>query len=271
MKEKDKDTKKESFKEKLKDKKYKAKLELIIGFGLIIILFIYTSVSGVSSNYNYNSTTIPTTPNEEETFILDEITNNYSYEINISLTRIDNKEDTDIDGNLTQYNYSYTGKTYENNTIINKIVDNTTTTYYQIDNEYYTQTNSAYTLADIDNIYDLIEQKYLSLTTIKEYISSATLDHTTNYSNGNTSYVYNLPVKEIIKTYTEDNNIKIEINVENDIPIINIDYTNLLNAIDNSLNVNECQVTFKYTDINEVEEFTIIEEDNQSLSTNNTN
>ena len=265
---------KQSFFEKLKDKKYKAKLELTLGFGLIIILLVYANISGVGNNYNYNynNTTTPTTiPNEEEdkAFILDKITDNYSYNIDIVLAKIDESSDqsTNQEENtqLKQYDYSYNGKTYKNNTIINKIVDNNTTTYYQVDNEYYTKENDTYSLDNIDNIYDLVDQKYLNLATIKEYINTASLDHTTNYSNGNTSYVYNLQVKDIIKSYTEDSNVKIEIDVENELPTIIIDYTNLLKVIDST--INECKVTIKYTDINTVEEFTIIDEEKQNTAT----
>lgn len=265
-----------NFFEKLKDKKYKAKVELLLGFGLLMILVIYANVAGIENSYNYSytNTTTQTKENNKETFILDKISDNYAYDINIVLTTTQSNDNNTNSNNiqpLAQHNYSYNGKTYKNNTIINKVVDNSTETFYQVDNEYYKEiasnlatetscescpTNNNYTIAKMTDIYDLVDQKYLSLDTIKNYINKASLDHTTNYSNGNTSYVYMLKVKEIIKTYSEENDIKLEISIENEIPTIVIDYTNLLNTINS--NINECKVTIKYTNINEVEEFTII-------------
>lgn len=270
-----KENKKESFTEKLKDKKYKAKLELIIGFGLIIVLLIYANITGVGNNYDYNNTTntLDNINEETETFNMNSLTNNYTYNIEVYLTKQEQKEEiTDKDNNenttteqtpiLTEYTYNYNGKRYKENTIINKLSNNVTTTYYKVEDKYYIKNNETYTLFEESNIYDLIEEKYLSLENIKEYITTASLDHTTNYSNGNISYVYDLKVKDIIKNYTDDKSVKIEINIENNLPIIVIDYSNLLNTIDNT--INECKVTIKYTDINKIEEFTIIEEQTEN-------
>lgn len=270
-----KENKKESLTKKLKDKKYKAKLELIIGFSLIIVLLIYANITGVGNNYDYNNTTntLNNINEETETFNMNSLTNNYTYNIEVYLTKQEQKEEiTDKDNNenttneqppvLTEYTYNYNGKKYEENTIINKLSNNVTTTYYKVEDKYYIKNNETYTLFEESNIYDLIEEKYLSLENIKEYITTASLDHTTNYSNGNISYVYDLKVKDIIKNYTDDKSVKIEINIENNLPIIVIDYSNLLNTIDNT--INECKVTIKYTDINKIEEFTIIEEQTEN-------
>ena len=270
-----KENKKESLTKKLKDKKYKAKLELIIGFSLIIVLLIYANITGVGNNYDYNNTTntLNNINEETETFNMNSLTNNYTYNIEVYLTKQEQKEEiTDKDNNenttneqppvLTEYTYNYNGKRYEENTIINKLSNNVTTTYYKVEDKYYIKNNETYTLFEESNIYDLIEEKYLSLENIKEYITTASLDHTTNYSNGNISYVYDLKVKDIIKNYTDDKSVKIEINIENNLPIIVIDYSNLLNTIDNT--INECKVTIKYTDINKIEEFTIIEEQTEN-------
>lgn len=270
-----KENKKESLTKKLKDKKYKAKLELIIGFSLIIVLLIYANITGVGNNYDYNNTTntLNNINEETETFNMNSLTNNYTYNIEVYLTKQEQKEEiTDKDNNenttneqppvLTEYTYNYNGKRYKENTIINKLSNNVTTTYYKVEDKYYIKNNETYTLFEESNIYDLIEEKYLSLENIKEYITTASLDHTTNYSNGNISYVYDLKVKDIIKNYTDDKSVKIEINIENNLPIIVIDYSNLLNTIDNT--INECKVTIKYTDINKIEEFTIIEEQTEN-------
>ena len=254
MKSKENNKDKESFLEKLKDKKYKAKVELIAGFALIVILLIYSSISGVSNNYNYDYTNTikennnPTT--EEEKFILDKITDNYSYNIDITLTK---KEED----NTKTYNYSYNGKIYKNNTIINKVIDNNTHTYYKVDDIYYTKDNEEYIIDDINNIYDLLDYKYLNLEDVKKYIDIATLDHTTNYSNGNIVYNYNLNVSDIIKIYKGEEVSTIEINVIENIPTITIDYTNILKQTDES--IEECKVIVKYTDIDTLEEFTIID------------
>lgn len=257
---------KQSFFEKLKDKKYKAKLELSMGFGLIIILLVYANISGVGNNYdyNYNTTTNQTgsTTQEEKTFILDNITDNYSYNIDITLSRAESMMNIEEETNLVEYHYIYQGKRNKNNTIINKLVENNTNTYYKVDNEFYTKDAENYIPEKEENIYDLIEEKYLLLENIKEYINLASLDHTTTYSNGFVSYVYVLKVKDILKNSTQDDSIKIEVDLENEIPTITIDYTPLLNQLDST--INECKVTVKYTDVNVVEKFTIIEKEDES-------
>ena len=104
-----------SFFEKMKDKKYNAKVQLI-GYGIfILIVIIYASI--YSKNYNYDyANKIKTDDNSKETSkisenksLLDTISNNYHYDLKLSITL--------LDGNKSEYSFS--GDRYENLLSIN--------------------------------------------------------------------------------------------------------------------------------------------------------
>ena len=236
------------------DKKFKAKVELVIGFSFIFVLLIYANVTGVNSNYNYGNSLSSGDSNveyesENETSLIYKINNNYEYETNVSLskyTSLDNKD-------LVNYNYSYTGKVYDNNEIINKNNNNVTVNYAKVGDIYYLKENDNYVVSDKDTVYDLVDYKYLNIEDIRNYLKSAKLDHTTTYSNGNINYVYDLKVSDIINTYKGDKSINIEINEIDDNMIISIDYTDLINEIDNL--ISELKVNIKYSNINNVLNF----------------
>lgn len=262
---------KQSFLKKIKtDKKFKAKVELIGYIVVVVLIVIYINISNIGKNYDYNNVlnnniTTNTNVDENKSNLLEELNDNYNYNINISITKKkSNDQEIDYNSNeLENIDYSYSGKSYEENIIINKIINDETTTYYKVESEYYTKENEEYKLTDDKIIYDYLSSKYIELENVKKYITASSLDHVTDYSSGKKEYVYNLKVSDIIKTYKENDLVEINIVIENDTINMTIDYTKLLKLIDTT--ITNCKINYTYTDINEIEEFTIIE----NITTNN--
>lgn len=256
---------KESFFQKVKtDKKYKAKVELLGYVVLIVLIIIYLNISNIGNNYNYNNVTDNTSSKEEtkkETNLLDDLDDNYNYSIDVYQ---ETKQSNDT--NATNIEINYNGKSYKDNLIINKVINGNSTTYYKVEDEYYTKENEEYNLTDEDIIYDILDKKYLEYNNVKKYIKKASLDHITNYSSGKNEYVYNLKVSDIIQSYKESDLVEIDITIENDIITMNIDYTNLLKVTDET--ITKCTVTYTYKDINKVEEFNIINPTSTETATN---
>lgn len=272
------DEAKQSFFKKIKtDKKYKAKVELASYAILIVIIIIYLNISNLTNNYDYNNVSVNNTVDnktedvEKEKNLLQQLKDNYNYNIDIFLKITTNatEQNNNTNQNTTSNNqipeiiekkYNYNGKVYKNNLIINKNVDNNNIAYYKIDDEYYTKENETYNLTKEDTIYDLLDKKYIEFDMVKKYIEKANLDHFTTYSSGKKEYVYNLKISDVIQSYKENDLVEIDITIENDIITMNIDYTNLLKITDEK--IFECKVTYTYKDINKIEEFTIIANEN---------
>ena len=259
---------KESFLEKYKtDKKYKAKIQLI-GYGaFIILLIVYLNIASLNTTSHGNIVTLKNNTNqleeketeEKRSNLLKQISDNYEYEIKVSLTQ----EKDDLKSEVT-----YNGKRFKNNMEITKKTNNENTNYYKVDSKYYTKEEDKYQLSKEETIYNLIEKEYIELEEIKEYIEKASLDHITEYSNGIKEYVYHLKVKDIVKSYPETEEIEINITEEKDILTIKIDYTNLI-KITKEDKIAECKVEYQYKNINKIEEFTIIEEQKSDTQNNN--
>lgn len=232
------------------DKKYKAKVELTgyVVFILLIILFVNIASLGnntPSSNHLINK--IPSNGNntttEVEKHLLETITNNYQYDINVNITKI-------TEENIL---YRYHGKSYKNTLEINKEFNNTTTNYYKVDNYYYQKNGEEYTIIPKEEIYDLISNDYIELDNLLEYLEEASLDHVTNYSNGKREYVYNLYIRDIVISNKTDEIVTINIIEENNTLNISVDYFNLIKETDNT--IKECKVTYLFSNINKIEEF----------------
>lgn len=241
----------ESFFYKYKnDTKYKAKVELTgyVVFILLVILFVNIASLGNSKpitnlnneifqNNNNNSNT------ETENNLLETITDNYQYDINVNITK-------KTEENIT---YRYHGKSYKDTLEINKEFNNTTNNYYKVDNYYYQKNGEEYVIISKAEIYDLIGNNYIELDNLLEYLDEASLDHVTNYSNGKKEYVYNLYIRDIIISNKTDEVVTINIIEENNTLNINVDYFNLIKEVDNT--IKECKVTYLFSNINKIEEF----------------
>ena len=234
------------------DKKYNAKVQLI-GYGILIaIIIIYANIhSAQLATYKRETPSRANKLNEirnklENKILLEKIDKNYQYDIKIhNKTKEEEKE------------IHYYGKRYQNNTEITRELDGTTTNYYKVDARYYTKVNDNFEIAKQEDIYNIVEKEYIELEDIKEYINLASLDHKTEYSNGKKENVYHLPVKKVIKSYQGTDEIEINMIEENNNLTIKIDYTNLIKEI--TKETEECTVEYTYSNIDNIEEFTIIE------------
>lgn len=209
--------KKLSLKERWKDKRERAKIELMLYgiFFLVIIIF-----ARISSSM---STNIPKDNDINNTFI-DEITDNYQYDIDIT---IDNNK------------YKYSGKKLGNNMSITRIVGTKEEFFYQMNDKYYIlDTRGNYILTTAEDIYPYIEYRYLNINNIKQFIKLGTKNDT----------VYSVKVSDIVLNNNSADTITLTVN-EKDKNIL-IDYTNLF-KIDNS-NINKAEVNIKYSNINSI-------------------
>ena len=209
--------KKLSLKERWKDKRETAKIELMLYgiFFLVIIIF-----ARISSSM---STNIPKDNDINNTFI-DEITDNYQYDIDIT---IDNNK------------YKYSGKKLGNNMSITRIVGTKEEFFYQMNDKYYIlDTKGNYILTTAEDIYPYIEYRYLNINNIKQFIKLGTKNDT----------VYSVKVSDIVLNNNSADTITLTVNEED--KNILIDYTNLF-KIDNS-NINKAEVNIKYSNINSI-------------------
>lgn len=209
--------KKLSLKERWKDKRERAKIELMLYgiFFLVIIIF-----ARISSSM---STNIPKDNDINNTFI-DEITDNYQYDIDIT---IDNNK------------YKYSGKKLGNNMSITRIVGTKEEFFYQMNDKYYIlDTRGNYILTTAEDIYPYIEYRYLNINNIKQFIKLGTKNDT----------VYSVKVSDIVLNNNNADTITLTVNEED--KNILIDYTNLF-KIDNS-NINKAEVNIKYSNINSI-------------------
>lgn len=209
--------KKLSLKERWKDKRERAKIELMLYgiFFLVIIIF-----ARISSSM---STNIPKDNDINNTFI-DEITDNYQYDIDII---IDNNK------------YKYSGKKLGNNMSITRIVGTKEEYFYQMNDKYYIlDTRGNYILTTAEDIYPYIEYRYLNINNIKQFIKLGTKNDT----------VYSVKVSDIVLNNNSADTITLTVNEED--KNILIDYTNLF-KIDNS-NINKAEVNIKYSNINSI-------------------
>lgn len=212
-----KEKKKLNLKERWKDKRERAKIELMLYgiFFLVIIIF-----ARISSSM---STNIPKDNDINNTFI-DEITDNYQYDIDIT---IDNNK------------YKYFGKKLGNNMSITRIVGTKEEYFYQMNDKYYIlDTKGNYILTTAEDIYPYIEYRYLNINNIKQFIKLGTKNDT----------VYSVKVSDIVLNNNSTDTITLTVNEED--KNILIDYTNLF-KIDNS-NINKTEVNIKYSNINSI-------------------
>lgn len=246
------------FKKMKEDKVYSAKVQFI-GWGVFILLIIiflnFGSMASVGNNMvgnNIGDNIISDNEDEDEDeSILNKISNNYEYEVNI----------TGIRNEIENINYVYYGKSYDNNIEINKKVDDVLNKYYEIDGYYYIKNeNNEFGLINNNIIYDLIDEKYIELDDILKLLERASLDHVLNSSDGEKESVYNLLVRDVVISNKSDDVVVIKVKEYDDKLSISIDYTNLFKVLDDTFN--KCEINYLYTNINNVEEFDVKEDDN---------
>lgn len=213
---KDNNKKKLSLKERWKDKRERAKIELMLYGIFFLIIIIFARISNSMSN---------NIPKEEDNKIfISEITDNYSYDIDIT---IDND------------NYKYYGKVLGHNMNIHKVVDTEDEYFYKMNNKYYIlDDNDNYILTNDKEIFSYIDYRYLDINTIKEYIKMGTLNNN----------IYTIKVSDIL--LNNNSNDVITITVDDINKELIIDYTNLFKVNNNSLYKE--LVRIKYSNINSI-------------------
>ena len=234
------------------DKKYNAKVQLIIYFAFIVIVVVYVSVSRVGKNYDYNNVTNNINSVSESSVgdVMDTINNNYNYSIVLN-AKIKKSDDL-----VEDVNYVYSGKVFDDNMIIERKKGNSTDNFYRVSSEYYTKKEDNYKYIDVDIVYDFISYKYIEIEGVKNIIKKASLDHV-DESNGESNYVYNLLVRDYVKSYKGDDVVIIDINKNDNYITIEADYTNLFKEI--SDNIIECKIKYNYSEIGKIDKFVIID------------
>lgn len=257
--EKKEEKKEPGFFEKIRsDKKYSAKVQLVGWFIFFLVLVVSLNISSNGSvpsgnivNGGNNSNGSENTF-KEETKLLENLDNNYSYSVvtNLVLNSVnaDNGEAVSVENSI-----SYRGKSYLNTLEIERDSSNL---YYRVDDNYYSKVDNVTTLVKESNVYEVIEAKYIEIDSIVKLIDKASLDHYTNYSSGKREYVYHLKVKDVILSANVEDVIEISILEENNILTINIDYSNLYKLINES--VSEFKLEAVISDIGVVPEFSVI-------------
>ena len=213
---KDNNKKKLSLKERWKDKRERAKIELMLYGIFFLIIIVFARISNSMSN---------NIPKEEDNKIfISEITDNYSYDIDIT---IDND------------NYKYYGKVLGHNMNIHKVVDTEDEYFYKMNNKYYIlDDNGNYILTNDKEIFSYIDYRYLDINTIKEYIKMGTLNNN----------IYTIKVSDIL--LNNNSNDVITITVDDINKELIIDYTNLFKV--NNNNLYKELVRIKYSNINSI-------------------
>ena len=213
---KDNNKKKLSLKERWKDKRERAKIELMLYGIFFLIIIVFARISNSMSN---------NIPKEEDNKIfINEITDNYSYDIDIT---IDND------------NYKYYGKVLGHNMNIHKVVDTEDEYFYKMNNKYYILDNNGnYILTNDKEIFSYIDYRYLDINTIKEYIKMGTLNNN----------IYTIKVSDIL--LNNNSNDVITITVDDINKELVIDYTNLFKV--NNNNLYKELVRIKYSNINSI-------------------
>lgn len=213
---KDNNKKRLSLKERWKDKRERAKIELMLYGIFFLIIIVFARISNSMSN---------NIPKEEDNKIfINEITDNYSYDIDIT---IDND------------NYKYYGKVLGHNMNIHKVVDTEDEYFYKMNNKYYIlDDNGNYILTNDKEIFSYIDYRYLDINTIKEYIKMGTLNNN----------IYTIKVSDIL--LNNNSNDVITITVDDINKELIIDYTNLFKV--NNNNLYKELVRIKYSNIDSI-------------------
>jgi len=252
------------FMDKMKtDKRYSAKVQFAAYGVFVLLVIIYLNISIMNGGVNnsvgsidnnvLDEEVVDETSEESDQTLLEKLSNNYEYDITVNLT----KSGQEVVSNR------YYGKSYGDNVIINKVSKNIENTYYNIDNYYYEKNeNDEYILIKSDQVYDLVESKYIEVDDVLKLIKKASLDHVVDSSTGAKENVYHLLVRDVVISNKSEDVVTIKVVYDEDKLSINIDYTNLMKSFDAS--IEKCEISYVYTNIDGVEEFMIMEDENEA-------
>ena len=255
------DNKEKSFFEKMRtDKQYNAKVQLI-GFGIFVAaIVIYLNIASMGSSVpvtnslmgDINRDVVTENTDKDQTSLLKQLDNNYRYDVIIEVE----KQNGEI---VEETKLRYTGKSYDNQLEITKESINESVLYYKVDERYYGKEQESMEFVSEDVVYDLIDSEYIELDGILNLMDKASLDHVTDYSSGKKEYLYHLKVKDVIVSYKLEDVVEIEVEEENDVLKIDIDYSNLLRMVDE--NIIDCDLEVIISEIGKIEEFSVLNQE----------
>ena len=266
------EVKKDSFFDKMKnDKKYSAKVQLI-GYGIFIVILVLGlnissmgsgksngSLENVIGNGSLNEGLEDENTSMDDESLLKMLDDNYSYDVLVSVIKRSmnalTNEEVDVESKI-----KYSGKSYGKTKEISRSIDNDTNLYYRVDDNYYSMLDNITSLVKENQVYDIIDRRYIEIDSIMELIEKASLDHVTEFSNGRRELVYHLPLKDAFVSHHSnisiDKVIEISAIEENQVLTISIDYSSIYDYLDES--IVSCKVEAVIKDIGKIEEFEVI-------------
>ena len=263
---------KHSFLERYKsDKRFSAVVQLG-GYGVFLFgLIIYLNISSIGGDSYTGNNVIGNTvgsgikenPSLDDASLLEKLSDNYSYDIKIGYKKksMDTTNNKEVE---IEHGIRYSGKSYDNKLEINKDRDNNTYLYYRVDDKYYSMIDNITSNVKGNEVYDVINNKYIEIDKIIELINESSLDHVTNFSNGKKEYVYHYNVLSPNSSNNLDNIVEIRIVENNGILDIDIDYTNLVKELDST--IVSLELAAIVSDIGLVEDFEVIVSNDENTS-----
>ncbi len=219
-------------KDKTKDKKNSNIIKLLVGLLAIIILMILVNKTNKLPTTLPSKTSKESIPTNQETFKFKD----YNYTFIIDLDTEDNK-----------YTLNYKGSVIKKEDEGILTVNNIEANYLYKDGKYYTKENDTYILIDEQNVYPVIDYKYLNINNIYNYINKGTLEYTKT-SNNIKENSYKVKVSDIITSNSNSPDyIIINYKESNEKIEFYIDYTNLIKHIND--NIKSCNIKLQYDNI----------------------
>lgn len=198
--------------------KTKIKLTLYTLFVVFVAIFAASGNRNIQNNADNNSITDKFSSNSTN----NENTNNSENQNDIYKIELPIEYKYQIDININETKHKYTGIKKELRENITKESNGTSKNYiYENDRYYIEQESDSYVLTTKNEVYDIIDYNYINIKTINEYLSKS--------KKVNDEFVVYL--KDIILGNNGEEYITIT-KTEND---INVDYTNLVNSFDKSI------------------------------------
>lgn len=195
------------------DQRFKTKVKLGTSslFVLLVAVFAVTS-NGVNSVNN-------TSYIDENNNIIEET--NDKNEQESSLIKIPEEYSYTNDIMINNEKYSYIGEKTKERETITKISNGINTDYIYQEENYYKKENNEYILTSKEDIYDIINNNYLKLETINQYLTKSIKQEESNI----------VKLKDIILGTENEGYITITLNNNQ----IKIDYTSLIKEFDKSI------------------------------------
>lgn len=186
--------------------KFKTKVQL----SLYTLFVVVVSIFAISNR-----------PTELPENIIEQDTNNNVTEAENNEIEIPLKYNYITNITINNDNYKYSGMKDNQTETITKQVNGTITNYKLEDNNYYKEYENDYILTTKEEIYDVVDETYIKLDTINQYLSKSTKE--------NDNYIIYL--KDIILGNTSEDYITIT----KEINKVKVDYTKLLQNFDKNI------------------------------------